>query len=84
MLAPLLLTWLASANPPLDAGTPEEVQTAIKRIFKNAVVIDASRKPSFLFGDFNGDFSQDLAVIIKPAEGKLSELNQEFLHMNCG
>jgi hypothetical protein len=31
-----------------------------------------------LVGDFNGDLSQDLAVILKPAEGKLSELNQEF------
>jgi len=29
-------------------------------------------------GDFNGDLSQDLAVILKPAEGRLSELNQEF------
>jgi len=56
----------------------EEVQAAVTRIFKGAVVIDEGRKPSFLVGDFNGDVSQDLAVIIKPAEGKLSELNQEF------
>ena len=56
----------------------EEVQAAVTRIFKGAVVIDADRKPNFLVGDFNGDVSQDLAVIIKPAEGKLSELNQEF------
>src|SRR6185369_11527182 len=34
--------------------------------------------PSFLVGDFNGDLSQDLAAILKPAEGSLSELNQEF------
>lgn len=56
----------------------EEVQAAIKRVFKDAVVIDASRTPGFLVGDFNGDLSQDLAVILNPAEGKLSELNQEF------
>ncbi|MEK6407724.1 MAG: hypothetical protein AABN34_12230 [Acidobacteriota bacterium] len=56
----------------------EEVQIAVKRIFKDAVVIDPSRKPSFLVGDFNGDLSQDLAIVVKPAEGKLSELNQEF------
>ena len=29
-------------------------------------------------GDFNGDHSQDLAVVLKPAAGKLSELNQEY------
>ncbi|MEK6299191.1 MAG: hypothetical protein AABO41_00590 [Acidobacteriota bacterium] len=59
-------------------GKPEEVQAAVTRIFKDAVVFDASRKPGFLLGDFNGDLSQDLAVIIRPAEGKLSELNREF------
>ena len=61
--------------PPLK---PEEVQAAVKRIFKDSVVIDASRQPSFLVGDFNGDKSQDLAVVLKPADGKLSELNREF------
>lgn len=55
-----------------------EVQEVATRIFKDAVVIDTSHKPSFLVGDFNGDLSQDLAVVLKPAEGKLSELNQEF------
>lgn len=64
-----------SALPPPKA---EEVQIAVKRIFKDAVVIDPSRKPSFLVGDFNGDLSQDIAIVVKPAEGMLSELNQEF------
>ena len=64
--------------PQLPPATLEEVQGATKRIFKNAVVIDASREPNFLVGDFNGDLSQDLAVILRPAEGNLSELNQEF------
>jgi hypothetical protein len=61
--------------PPL---TLEEVQAAVKRVFKDAVVMDTDRKPAFLVGDFNGDLSQDLAVILNPAQGKLSELNQEF------
>lgn len=75
----------ATTPPPQPAELPvlpppksEEVQIAVKRIFKDAVVIDPSRKPSFLVGDFNGDLSQDLAIVVKPAEGKLSELNQEF------
>jgi len=59
--------------PPPKLG---EVQQAVKRIFKTAVVIAEDRTPSFLVGDFNGDLSQDLAAIVKPAE--VSELNQEF------
>ncbi|MFY9558007.1 MAG: hypothetical protein WAV20_18545 [Blastocatellia bacterium] len=75
----------ALAPPPQTKEAPEpsqpkveEVQEAVKRIFKDAVVIEANREPGFLVGDFNGDLSQDLAVIIKPADGKLSELNQQF------
>ena len=68
----------AKEMPQLPPPNLEQVQEAVKRVFKDAVVIDASRKPSFLVGDFNGDSSQDLAVVLKPREGKLSELNQEF------
>lgn len=64
--------------PKLRPPRLEDVQQAVKRVFKDAVVIDETRNPSFLVGDFNGDLSQDLAVILKPAEGRLSELNQEF------
>ena len=53
-----------------------EVQAAVKRVFKDAAVIDTNYNPSFLSGDFNGDGSQDLAVILKPA--KLDEMNQEL------
>lgn len=68
----------ASETPKLPPPKLEEVQIAVKRIFKDAVVIDSSRNPSYLAGDFNGDLSQDLAVVLRPAEGKLSELNQKF------
>jgi len=53
-----------------------EVQAAVKRVFKDAAVVDTNYNPSFLSGDFNGDGSQDLAVILKPA--KLDEMNQEL------
>jgi len=55
-----------------------EVQDAIKRVFKDAAVLDPNHNPSFLSGDFNGDQSQDLAVIIKPAPDKLADLNTEY------
>lgn len=83
--APVAPTTEATAQPAppaesqkLPAPKPEEVQEAVSRIFKTAVIIDRDRNPGFFAADFNGDQSQDLAVIVKPAEGKLSELNQEF------
>lgn len=77
--------------PPLTAQTDQprqmsklpppqmnEVQEAVKRVFKESVLIDTSHQPTFIVGDFNGDLSQDVAVVLKPASGKLSELNEEF------
>ena len=59
-----------------SAPKQSEVQEAIKRVFKDAAVIDTDYNPSFLAGDFNGDGSQDIAVIVKPA--KLELMNQEL------
>jgi hypothetical protein len=61
--------------PPPDL---EQVQQAVKRVFKDSAVVDVSQQPSFVPGDFNGDLSQDLAVIVKPGPGKLAEINEEF------
>lgn len=53
-----------------------EVEEAVKRVFKDAAVVHPDYKSSFLAGDFNGDLSQDLAVVLKPE--KLDELNAEY------
>ena len=53
-----------------------EVQDAVKRVFKEAAVIDNSHNPSFVAGDFNGDAAEDIAIVLKPA--KLEEMNQEL------
>ena len=58
------------------APKQSEVQEAVKRVFKDAAVLDTNHNPNFLSGDFNGDGSQDLAVILKPA--KLDVMNQEL------
>jgi len=50
----------------------------VKRVFKESAIIDSSQKPAFIAGDFNGDSSEDIAVILKPVPDKLSELNREF------
>jgi len=82
---------VAEAPPPIYQPSPvstpvrlaapagaklSEVQEAVKRVFKDSAVINTSYNPSFLAGDFNGDGSQDIAVILKPV--KLDEMNQDF------
>jgi hypothetical protein len=62
----------------MPPATLSDVQTAVRRVFKEAAVLDPSRAPAFVTGDFNGDLSPDLAVILKPVPERLSELNEDF------
>ena len=64
--------------PDVTPARPVEVQEAVRRVFKQSVVIDSSTNPNFFTGDFNGDLSQDLAVIIRPLPDKLAEMNEEY------
>jgi hypothetical protein len=65
---------IAKLPPP----KPAEIEDITRRIFKDSALLDTSHKPYFLVGDFNGDNSQDIVVVLKPATGKLSEMNQEY------
>ena len=62
-----------NALKPPDAA---EVGGAVERVFKGALT--AGPAPSFAVGDFNGDDSQDLAVAVAPAPGRLGEVNDEL------
>ena len=64
----------ASTNnlPPPDLVAVKE---AVKRVFKNSAVVDTTRDRSFVAGDFNGDLSQDIAVIVKPEAQRLADMN---------
>jgi hypothetical protein len=42
------------------------------------VTIVPARESQFTVGDFNGDASQDLAVAVSPAPGRLGELNDDL------
>jgi hypothetical protein len=77
---PQLAAPQTSSRALQPAPKPEEVQDAVKRIFKNVVTIDADRRPNFVAGDFNADGSQDLAVMVKPAgqDTAYLELNNEL------
>jgi hypothetical protein len=61
--------------PPPDT---DEVKNTVDRIFKGTVTIDSSRDHYYLVGDFNGDHSQDLAVVVRTAPGMAAKLNDEF------
>lgn len=62
-----------TAAPPLA-----DVQGALARVYHDAVILQASRGTPFIVGDFNGDNSQDIAVVVAPAKGKLPKLNSEY------
>src|SRR5437667_4388598 len=65
-----------AASPP----NPDEVRKAVSRVFRKVASPDFSRKPAFIVGDFNGDGSEDLAVLVKPNDGQLSEINNELVN----
>ncbi len=70
-----------SSEPALKPGprpSDAEVREAIIRNYEDAAVIDSSRATPFLVGDFNGDNSEDIAIVVKPGKGKLSKLNSEY------
>jgi hypothetical protein len=64
------------SNPP--PPQPSEVNKAVRRVFRNAVIIDTKSSPYFMVGDFNGDLSQDIAVVVKPTAARLMEINDEL------
>lgn len=79
----------AQINHALPAESPKQasnlpapdlnmVEEAVKRVFGDSALLDKDRKPVFVTGDFNGDLSQDVAVVLRPAPDKLSDLNEEF------
>src|SRR5436190_3120768 len=61
-----------------ETADSTEVNQAIARVFKGAAQLDLQAQPNFFCGDFNGDSSADIAVIVRPASEKIAELNQEY------
>jgi hypothetical protein len=80
----------ATAAPARNEATkpappkPIEVRETLQRMFRKVVAIDETRNPYFFAGDFNGDGSQDLAVVVKPGAGMLPEINSEVANWVIG
>lgn len=72
----------SASSKPVSKAEPQpteaELREAIERNYKDAVVMDHTQTVPFLIGDFNGDNSEDIVVVVKPGAGKLSELNSEY------
>jgi hypothetical protein len=63
--------------PELRPPEPTEAQEAIKRVYGETVFVESSRPKYFIAGDFNGDNSIDLGVVVRPARGQVAKLNSE-------
>ena len=66
------------AKEDVRPAKPDEVRQAMSRIFGSFAGMDDTRTPAFLVGDFNGDGSQDIAVVTRPADDALGEINNEL------
>ena len=66
-----------AATPDLAPPRAEEIRAALARTYAGAVVFD-ERHVQAVVGDFNGDGSSDVAVVVRPDKAKLDDLNNEF------
>lgn len=64
------------AAKPLPAPTLGDVRDAIGRVFGDT--LSTREAVEFVAGDFNGDQSQDVAVLVHPNPEKLADLNSEL------
>ncbi len=55
-----------------------EITDKINRVYQGTVMVNSDVNPGFVVGDFNGDFSQDIAVVVKPVAGRLEDINSQF------
>ena len=72
--SPLAAKEFPKPSPP----KPEDVSAVLARVYEKTVTPDTSKEPAFLVGDFNGDGSQDLAILVKPNEARLGDINSEL------
>src|SRR5262245_56921703 len=69
--APAQSTTRQPAHARGSQPSEAELQAAVNRNYEGAVTIDTTHAVSFLTGDFNGDNSEDVAIVVKPGKGKL-------------
>jgi hypothetical protein len=76
---PPAATAVPDASPSTTPSTPlADVQGALKRVYHDTVILETTRRTPFVTGDFNGDDSPDIAIIVTPAKGKLAQINSDL------
>src|SRR5206468_8216690 len=86
ILAALIAT--ACAALPLETGAPareppleharksvREMAAAVARVFGDRVVVETASGGGVITADLNGDGAEDLAIVVKPIESALPEIN---------
>lgn len=58
--------------------TEAELLTVLTRNYEHALTIDHTQATTFLVGDFNGDSSEDIAIMVRPAKAQLAMVNSEY------
>jgi len=72
-----LLSTPEPGPPDLRPPQPAEAQETILRVYGQTVFVEASLPKYYIAGDFNGDGSPDLGVVVRPAPGMIAQLNSE-------
>jgi len=67
-----------SKEAPVAAPGADEIKEVVLRVYEKAAVPDVSLEPGYVLGDFNGDGSEDLAVVVKAGNGMLTQINNEL------
>jgi hypothetical protein len=60
----------------------EEAREALARVYQTTVTLDPNQK--VITGDFNGDDSPDIAMIVRPVEAAMEEINSEVANWTLG
>src|SRR5262249_21228237 len=86
--APKIEATVSQSAPAMPSPTPAppqppprlaEVREKVAGIYQQSVTVYPQGDGCLaITGDFNGDSSQDLAVVVRPAAGKLDRINSEL------
>ncbi|HWS87655.1 MAG TPA: hypothetical protein VN282_11865 [Pyrinomonadaceae bacterium] len=64
--------------PELSEASPADLRECVGRVYRDVVNVAEDRPGNYVTGDFNGDGSQDIAVVVRPGGGKLEEVNDDL------
>jgi hypothetical protein len=67
-----------SKEAPVAAPGADAIKEVVSRVYENVAAPDVSIEPGYVIGDFNGDGSEDLAVVVKAGNDMLTQINNEL------